>query len=52
MSFNMAGGFLSGKYRGGKESEGESRRKEFDFPPSLSRFRFSGEDLPGKWVAG
>ena len=29
----LAGGFLSGKYRRGKDPEGESRRKEFDFPP-------------------
>jgi aryl-alcohol dehydrogenase-like predicted oxidoreductase len=29
----LAGGFLSGKYRRGKDPEGDSRRKVFDFPP-------------------
>jgi aryl-alcohol dehydrogenase-like predicted oxidoreductase len=29
----LAGGLLSGKYRGGKSSEAGSRRAKFDFPP-------------------
>lgn len=29
----LAGGFMTGKYRRGKDPEGDARRTEFDFPP-------------------